>query len=220
MNRMLIKEDLKRAIVDIRYDEVGGLVKDALEAGLKPLEILSELRAGLKIVGDKYQAGEYFLSQLFLAAETMKNALEVIQPLILSERGGESKGTIVLGSIEGDIHDFGKAIVSSLLIAAGFDVVDIGIDAPAEKFVDEAEKAGADVIGISALLSTTKPMSKKVVEELESRGLRSKYKVILGGTGVVPELAIEEFGVDAAVNDGVEGVKTITNWMDQKRRKA
>jgi len=159
---MSIKEELRRAIVDIRYEEVGSLVDDALKAGLKPLEILGELRAGLDIVGDRYQAGEYFLSQLFLAAETMKNALEVIQPLLLDERGSEPRGTIVMGSIEGDIHDFGKTIVSSLLMAAGFDVVDIGVDVPAARFVDEAERVEADVIGISALLSTTQPASKEV----------------------------------------------------------
>ena len=217
---MSIKEELRRAIVDIRYEEVGSLVDDALKAGLKPLEILGELRAGLDIVGDRYQAGEYFLSQLFLAAETMKNALEVIQPLLLDERGSEPRGTIVMGSIEGDIHDFGKTIVSSLLMAAGFDVVDIGVDVPAARFVDEAERVEADVIGISALLSTTQPASKEVVEELAARGLRSRYKVILGGTGVVPEMAVDEFGVDAAVNDGVEGVKIITSWTERKGGRA
>ncbi|MCW3992340.1 MAG: cobalamin-dependent protein [Candidatus Bathyarchaeota archaeon] len=217
---MSIKEELRRAIVDIRYEEVGSLVDDALKAGLKPLEILGELRAGLDIVGDRYQAGEYFLSQLFLAAETMKNALEAIQPLLLDERGSEPRGTIVIGSIEGDIHDFGKTIVSSLLMAAGFDVVDIGVDVPAARFVDEAERVEADVIGISALLSTTQPSSKEVVEELAARGLRSRYKVILGGTVVVPEMAVEDFGVDAAVNDGVEGVKIITSWTERKGGRA
>ena len=209
---MSIKEDLKGAVVDIRYDEVGVLVGDALRAGLKPLEILDALRDGLNTVGDRYQAGEYFLSQLFLAAETMKRALEVLGPLLVGEEGGEPRGTIVIGSIEGDIHDFGKTIVSSLLMAAGFEVVDIGVDVPAARFVDEAERAGADVIGISALLSTTQPMSRRVVEHLEARRLRGRYKVILGGTGVVPDMAVRDFGVDAAVNDGVEGVKIITSW--------
>jgi len=220
INGISMREDLKQAVVDIRYDEIGGLVRDALDAGLGPLEVLDELRAGLKIVGDRYQAGEYFLSQLFLAAETMKSALEVIQPLLLDEEVGESRGTIVMGSIEGDIHDFGKTIVSSLLMAAGFRVVDIGIDVPAERFVEEAKKANADVIGVSALLSTTQPSSRMVVEELESQGLRGKYKVIMGGTGVVPEMAVREFGVDAAVNDGVEGVRIITDWMMEKRGQA
>ena len=210
---MSIKEDLKGAVVDIRYDEVGVLVGDALRAGLKPLEILDALRDGLNTVGDRYQAGEYFLSQLFLAAETMKRALEVLGPLLVGEEGGEPRGTIVIGSIEGDIHDFGKTIVSSLLMAAGFEVVDIGVDVPAARFVDEAERAGADVIGISALLSTTQPSCRRVVEELEKRGIRERYRVIMGGTGVSPEIATARYGADAAVNDGVEGVRIISGWM-------
>ena len=156
------------------------------------------------------------MSQLFLAAETMKNALEVLQPLISKERKEKSKGTIVIGSIEGDIHDFGKAIVSSLLIAAGLNVVDLGVDVPAKKFVDEALASRADVIGVSALLSTTQPSCKKVIEELERRGLREKFKVILGGTGVISEIALNDYRADAAVNDGVEGVKIISKWIEEK----
>jgi len=213
---MSIKDGLKQAIVDMKYDEVAGLVEDGLKAGLKPLEILDNLRDGLRIVGDKYHIGEYFLSELYMAAETMKKALEIIQPLLSDEKGGGSEGTVVIGSIQGDIHDFGKTIVSSLLAAAGFNVVDIGIDVPAPKFVDEAERVKADVIGVSALLSSTQPASKEVIEELKARGLRSKYKVILGGTGVDPEMAIKEFGVDAAVFDGSEGVRIIKSWMDEK----
>jgi 5-methyltetrahydrofolate--homocysteine methyltransferase len=125
-------------------------------------------------------------------------------------------GTIVVGSIEGDIHDFGKTIVSSLLMAAGLNVVDLGVDVPAEAFVAEAEKVGADVIGVSALLSTTQPAVKKIVEKLYERGLREKYKVILGGSGVDTEKAMEEFGVDAAVNDGARGVDVITSWMEER----
>ena len=207
--------ELKNAVIDIRYDEVAGLVRSALEADSDPLDVLTELRAGLKVVGDRYQEGEYFLSQLFLAAETMKNALEVLQPVLASADHVESKGTIVIGSIEGDIHDFGKVIVSSLLTAEGFRIIDIGIDVPSERFVEEAEKADADVIGISALLSTTQPQSRDVVQVLEERGVRDRFRVILGGTGVDPEYALKRYGVDAAVNDGVEAVKIITRWMDE-----
>jgi 5-methyltetrahydrofolate--homocysteine methyltransferase len=215
---MSIKEDLKNAIIEIKYDEIDGLVKKALASGMRPLEILNALRRGLNVVGDMYQKEGLFLSELFLAAETMKNALEILQPLLGEDESGESLGTIVMGSIEGDIHDFGKIIVSSLMMAAGFKVVDIGVDVPAEKFVDEAEKVGADVIGVSALLSTTQPSSKKVVDLLKSRKIRDRYKVIVGGTGVVPIIAVKEFGVDAGVNDGVEGVKIIKKWLEKKRR--
>ena len=206
--------ELMNAVIDIRYDEIAGLVTSALGAGSDPIEVLGELREGLRVVGERYQEGEYFLSQLFLAAETMKNALEVLQPLLAAADQGESKGTIVIGSIEGDIHDFGKTIVSSLLTAEGYRIIDLGIDVPSERFAEEAEKADADVIGISALLSTTQPQSRDVVQSLEERGIRDRFRVILGGTGVVPEYALEHYGVDAAVNDGVEAVKIITGWLE------
>ena len=211
---IVLGSELMNAVIDIRYDEIAGLVTSALDAGSDPLEILGELREGLRVVGERYQEGEYFLSQLFLAAETMKNALEVLQPLLGVDDRGESKGTIVIGSIEGDIHDFGKTIVSSLLTAEGFHIIDLGIDVPSERFAEEAEKADADVIGISALLSTTQPQSRDVVRILEERGIRDRFRVILGGTGVVPEYALAHYGVDAAVNDGVEAVKIITSWLE------
>jgi 5-methyltetrahydrofolate--homocysteine methyltransferase len=203
------------AVIDIRFDEIAGLVRSALDTGSKPLDILGELREGLRVVGERYQEGEYFLSQLFLAAETMKNALAVLQPLLAIADQEESKGTIVIGSIEGDIHDFGKVIVSSLLTAEGFHIVDLGIDVPSKRFVEEAEKADADVIGISALLSTTQPQSRDVVQGLKERGIRERFRVILGGTGVDPEYALEHYGVDAAVNDGVEAVKIIAGWLEE-----
>jgi methylmalonyl-CoA mutase cobalamin-binding domain/chain len=211
---IVLGSELMNAVIDIRYDEIAGLVRSALDSGSDPLAVLGELREGLRVVGERYQEGEYFLSQLFLAAETMKNALEVLQPLLAAADQGESKGTIVIGSIEGDIHDFGKTIVSSLLTAEGYRIIDLGIDVPSERFAEEAEKADADVIGISALLSTTQPQSRDVVQSLEKRGIRDRFRVILGGTGVVPEYALEHYGVDAAVNDGVEAVKIITEWLE------
>ena len=165
----------------------------------------------MKVVGDRYHDGEFFLSELFMAAETVKVALDIITPLIKGE-GGAPEGTIIMGSIEGDIHDFVKTTVSSLLIASGFKVVDIGVDVPAERFIEEAKRVDADVIGISALLSSTQPLSRKVIEELESQRLRGRFRVILGGTGVDPDIAVEEFGVDAAVNDGSEGVRIIEEF--------
>jgi 5-methyltetrahydrofolate--homocysteine methyltransferase len=211
---IVLDSELMNAVIDIRYDEIADLVKLALDAGSDPLDVLGELREGLRVVGERYQEGEYFLSQLFLAAETMKNALEVLQPLLASEDQGETKGTIVIGSIEGDIHDFGKIIVSSLLTAEGFNVIDLGIDVPSERFAEEAVNANADIIGISALLSTTQPQSRDVVQSLEERGIRDRFRVILGGTGVDPEYALRQYGVDAAVNDGVEAVKIITGWLE------
>ena len=205
---------LKEAIVNLRYKEIDNIIKTALNLKKKPLEILEELRVGLALVGDKYQSGEYYLSDLFIAAETMKNALEILNPLLSVDAGQTLKGSVVLGSIEGDIHDFGKMIVSSLLVAAGFNVIDLGVDVSAERFVDEAEKGDADVIGISSLLSTTQPFCQRVIDELEKRGLRNRYKVIVGGTNVTEDIT-RYYGVDAGVNDAVEGIKIITKWIEE-----
>lgn len=210
----MIKEEIREAIFLLRYFEICDIVKSAIDSGIEPLEILGELRAGLTAVGNKYQSGDFFLSQLYVAAETMKKAMEVLQPILSEGIVETSKGKIVIGSIEGDIHDFGKIIVSSLLSAAGFSVIDLGVDVPANRFVEEAERLGSHVIGISALLSTTQPSCKEVIAELKKRGIRENYKVIMGGTGVNPEIAVTRYGVDAAVNDGVEGVKIISGWME------
>jgi 5-methyltetrahydrofolate--homocysteine methyltransferase len=146
----------------------------------------------------------------------MHQAMNYLKPHINVKDGQFSKGKIVIGSIQGDIHDFGKIIISSLLSANGVEVVDIGIDAPPMKFISEALKVDANIIGISALLSSTQPLSKEVVEILKEKGQRDKFKVILGGSGVDQKTAIKRFGVDAAVNDGAEGVDIILSWLGKR----
>ncbi|MHA2429026.1 MAG: cobalamin B12-binding domain-containing protein, partial [Candidatus Hermodarchaeia archaeon] len=167
---------------------------------------------GLDVVGSLYHNKEYFLSELFMAGETMRVALDVLMPALTSNLEYEDAGIIVMGSIEGDVHDFGKNIAKNLLTASGFAVHDLGVDISPIKFVEEAVRVNADVIGISAILSSTQPTSAEVVAELKARGLREKIKVILGGTGV-ENRAIKEYGVDAAVNDATEGVNIIKGWL-------
>ena len=206
--------DLEKAIIDFQYNEIGELVENAIKSSCKPDEIINELRSGLKIVGEKYQSGEFFLSELYLASETMNNAMRTLKPYLDGKKGQSSRGKVVIGSIQGDIHDFGKIIIASLLNAIGIEVVDIGIDVPPKKFVSEALNVDARIIGISALLSTTQPLSKEVVEILKEKGKRDQFKVILGGSGVDPKIAIDRFGVDAAVNDGSEGADIIQSWLE------
>lgn len=208
--------DFENAIIDLQYNEIGELVENGIKSSCKPNEIIKELRSGLKIVGEKYQSGEFFLSELYLASETMNNAMRTLKPYLDGKKGQNSRGKVVIGSIQGDIHDFGKIIISSLLNAIGIEVVDIGIDVPPKKFVSEALNVDARIIGISALLSTTQPLSKEVVEILKEKGKRDQFKVILGGSGVDPKIAIDKFGVDAAVNDGSEGADIIQSWLEME----
>lgn len=209
---MVSEEDLKQAIVDLNFTTISDMVKEALHTGMAPMTVLDSLKRGLDVVGSLYHNKEYFLSELFMAGETMRVALDVLMPALASDLDFKDAGKIVIGSIEGDVHDFGKNIAKNLLTASGFAVFDLGVDIPPVKFVDEAVRVDADVIGISAILSSTQPTSAEVVAELKARGLRDKIRVILGGTGVAKR-AIKEYGVDAAVNDATEGVNIIRGWL-------
>lgn len=209
---MVSEEDLKQAIVDLNFATISDMVKEALHTGMDPMTVLDSLKRGLDVVGSLYHNKEYFLSELFMAGETMRVALDVLMPALASDLDFKDAGKIVMGSIEGDVHDFGKNIAKNLLTASGFAVYDLGVDIPPVKFVDEAVRVDADVIGISAILSSTQPTSAEVVAELKARGLRDKIRVILGGTGVAKR-AIKEYGVDAAVNDATEGVNLIRGWL-------
>ena len=209
-------DELKRAVVELKYQEIGAMVRRALEAGMQPLKILDRLKSGLDVVGEMYHKREYFLSELYMAGETMQAAMEVLMPSLSNEAAQGSEGTVVLGSIQGDIHDFGKAIAKIFLVAAGFTVHDLGVDVPPARFVDEAVKADADIIGVSALLSATQPSTGEVVRILRERGLRDRFKIMLGGTAVT-DWAVKQYGVDAAVNDATEGVRVMKRWMEEKR---
>jgi dimethylamine corrinoid protein len=211
---MVDGNEFKEAIIELKYDEINTMVQSALNDGCNPLEILNSLKQGLDVVGERYHNKEYFLSELFMAGETMSAAMEVLTPALAATRGQdqEAEGTIVLGSIQGDVHDFGKNIAKIFLTASGFKVHDLGVDVSPSTFVDVAIDMNADVIGISAILSATQPVSHEVVNELQRRGLREQFKVILGGTGVTKR-AIQEYGIDEAVNDATDGVNIIKQWL-------
>lgn len=214
---MLPKDILKGiadGIVNLEYENVKKLVNSALEKNIKPLDILEALRKGLEKVGEKFEEQEYFLSDLIMAGEIMKDLLNILKPYLLSETS-KVKGKIVLGTILGDLHDIGKDIIKTLLISSGFEVYDLGIDVSPEQFVKKAKEVDADIIGISALLSTTVPTTAEVVKYLEEAGLRKKVKVIIGGAAVRKEYT-KKYGVDAAVNDAIEGLNIIKAWMGIK----
>jgi 5-methyltetrahydrofolate--homocysteine methyltransferase len=204
-------EAIRQAVIELEEAKIGESVRKALDANIKPLEIIEALRSGLEVVGERYAKGDYFLSELIVSGEIMKRALKILEPHLASAKI-EKRGKIVLGSALGDMHDIGKNIVKTLLISSGFEVYDLGIDVPPKKFAKKVEETGASIVGISALLSTTVPIAAEVVKELEKAGLREKVKVIMGGAAVRKSM-IEAFGVDAAVNDVIEGINTIKSWV-------
>jgi len=201
----------------MRIDTIRFSVQAALSSGRLPFDILDELRIGLAEVGIGFEEGKYFLSDLILAAETMKEALVVLRPY-LKDEGTKSAGRVLIGTILGDVHDLGKSIAITLLTARGFEVIDLGVDVEPKRFAQEASAKDVDIIGLSALLSTTQPLSREVVRVIHDAGLGEKVKIILGGAAT-QKSAPEQYGVDAAVTDALEGVNIIEIWMEGKRER-
>jgi corrinoid protein of di/trimethylamine methyltransferase len=183
MSKEEILEKMERAIVEGNKDEAESLAKDAIEQKLDLNEVIDKgYIPGIQKVGNLWEKGEYFLPELITSAECMKGAMSVLQPeLEKAQISSKSKGKVVIGTIEGDIHDIGKNLVASMLSANGFQVVDLGADVKLEKFIGTAEAENADLICLSALLTTTMTGQKKVIELLKEKNLAGRYKVLVGG---------------------------------------
>ncbi|MBS7655117.1 corrinoid protein [Candidatus Bathyarchaeota archaeon] len=210
------EEILNKVVLDLFSYDVDGIrvdVEKALEKGFSPLEVINALSNGMREIGDKFARLELFLTDLMMAGDTMKAALEILLPKIPKDKA-VSKGKIVIGTVKGDIHEIGKNIVSAMLTASGFEVYDLGKDVPASRFLEEAEKFKANIIGASALMTTTIPALKDLIEYVKAKGLRNKYKIIVGGGPVTKEYA-EEIGADAYAENAVEAVKTIKNLIEK-----
>ena len=203
-----ILNQLASALGDLDQESVKELLGKALDAGSHPNQIvLNGLSPGLEIVGQRYEAKEYFLADLLMAAHIMKSAVETLRPYLDKEKvETQFLGKVVIGTVQGDIHDIGKNLVVSMLSLAGFDVYDIGIDVPPEKFVTEVKKANADIVAMSALLTMTAPMVKSVIEALTKEGLTKRVKTLVGGRAVTREFA-EQIGADGYGEDAIEAVK-------------
>jgi len=186
-------------------------INQAVKKKLPTLEILEKgLRKGLSEVGRRYEAGEYFLSELLFGASMMEEAMKILAPQLRAEKL-EKKGQIVLGTVRGDIHDIGKNIFKMFAEGAGFEVYDLGVDVDPENFVRTAIEKNPDALGLSALLTTTTPEMRIVIEELEKAGIRDRVKVLLGGNAVTNQFG-EEIGADAVALDAVQGVDFCKEW--------
>jgi 5-methyltetrahydrofolate--homocysteine methyltransferase len=194
---------IKDSVIAGEVDEVKDLVKKAVDEGQEVKKIMREgLIAGINIVGNKYESGEFFLPEMVIAATAMKEGLNVLSPL-LKEGDVESAGTVVLGTAQGDIHDIGKSIVGTMLEGAGFMVTDVGVDVGPEKFVEVAKEKSADIIGVSALLTTTMVKMEDVIKAARGAGL--KAKVMIGGASVTQEFA-DKIGADGYAPDAPSAV--------------
>jgi corrinoid protein of di/trimethylamine methyltransferase len=198
---------LARAVEEGDRTGSAALARLALEAGVPAQDVLNDgLLPGMRVVGDKFAAGEYFLPDMLVAAASMKAAMAVIDPALkASDTPVPVKSRIVIGTVRGDIHEIGKSLVATLLGANGFDVIDLGVDVPAERFVETVASTGAELVGLSALLTTTMGAQKSVIEALAAAGLRDRVKVMVGGAPVTEKWA-SDIGADGYAGDAVSAV--------------
>ena len=203
---------LKESIVNLDFNAVVEAAKEAIDAGVDPhIAITDGLVPGMSIIGEKYESGEYFLSELVVAGEVMKEGLKVINPYIKGD-SAKKLGKVVIATIEGDFHDLGKNIVTTLLRVHNFEVVDLGKDVPTDKIIDAVKERKPDILALSALLTVTMPKMGEAIEVLKVADLREKVKVIVGGSPVTPEFA-ESIGADHCAVNALEGVTKCTEWV-------
>jgi 5-methyltetrahydrofolate--homocysteine methyltransferase len=206
-------EDLKECLVKLDMDKTVELVRSLLKEGADPLSILNALREGLDEVGKRYERGEYFLSELIIAGDLMKQILSLVRPKLKNKKE-KPLGKIVAGTVKGDLHDIGKNIFLMLAEASGFEVIDLGVDVPAEKFIEAARLYKPSIIAMSALLTVTMPYMSEVIEALKREKLRENIKVIIGGAPITKKFG-EDIGADYAAETAVEGIEICKKWVKQ-----
>jgi corrinoid protein of di/trimethylamine methyltransferase len=206
---------MAQSIIDGESEDAENLAFQAMEMGIDPLEAINKgFVVGVDHVGNLFSCGDAFLPELVMAGEAMKAAINVLEPEMVKQ-GTQRKmlGTVVLATIEGDIHDIGKTLVGTMLSASGFKVVDLGVDVPVKTLVERARDENADIIGVSALLTTTMVKQRDVVEALQGMGLRSTIKVLVGGAPVTRDWA-KEIGADGFSEDSVGAVAVAKELLE------
>lgn len=211
-----MSDQLTTAMADLEESTVLKLVRQRLDAGDNPMAILASCREGMIQVGKRFEACEYFISELIMAAEIFKQATALLSSRLKTDAIG-TRGKVVIATVRGDIHDIGKDIVVSLLKAANYDVRDLGVDVPPQKVVDAVKETGATVIGLSGLLTIAFDSMKETVAALAASGLRSKVKVMIGG-GSVSEKIQQYAGADAWGTDAQAAVTLCNQWIKEGAR--
>jgi corrinoid protein of di/trimethylamine methyltransferase len=205
---------MAQSVIDGDDEEAAALAQQALGQGVDPLEAINKgYTAGMDVVGELYSSGEYFLPDLILGGEAMQAALAALEPALkASGQAREVRGTVVLGTVKGDIHEIGKSLVGSMLSANGFEVYDLGIDIEADEFVAKAREYNADILALSALLTTTMLHQRDVIEHLAEAGVRDKVKVMVGGSPVTQGWA-DQIGADGFAEDAAGAVVVAKKLM-------
>jgi corrinoid protein of di/trimethylamine methyltransferase len=205
---------LAQAVIDGESEDAEALAKQALAEGVDALACINQgLMPGIQKVGELFSQGDYFLPELIIGADTMKAALDILEPALVGGQQRDVVGRVVLGTVAGDLHEIGKTLVGTMLTANGFQVTDIGINKKPEEFVAAVKEANADIVGASALLTTTMLQQKKLIEALEEAGLRDQVKVMVGGAPVTEAYA-KEIGADGYAEDAISAVDMAFRLVD------
>lgn len=205
-------QELAELVAGLKESEALELVDQSIANGVDPMEILGGAREGMKIVGDRFSDGTYFLPDLIFSGEILKTIVAKIEPLLESQGPVEKKGTIVLGTVAGDIHNIGKDIVSFMLNINGYEVHDLGIDVPVQTFVDKIKETGATIVGLSGFLTLAFDVMKSTIEAITEAGLRDQVKIMVGG-GQIDNQICSFTGADAYGKDAVDAVKLADGWI-------
>ena len=208
---MLDYEPLRQAVINGKRHDATRLTQEALDAGATPMEIVDEgLVPGMAVVGEKFKCNELYVSQMLIAARAMKESMAVLEPLLAKE-GIKPAHTIILGTVEGDLHDIGKSLVGMMLKGANYGIVDLGTNVPTTTFVDAVKEHDADVVGLSALLTTTMSEMKTTIEAMREAGL-SEVKVIIGGAPITQDYA-DQIGADGFAPDAATAVDVVKDML-------
>jgi len=215
-----MSEDLLKAmaqsIIDGEAEVAADLAKQALDAGINPLDAITKgYMLGVNDVGDSFACGNVFLPELVMAGEAMKAAIAVLEPEL--KKAGTKRdilGKVVLATVEGDIHEIGKSLVGTMLTAAGFEVYDLGVNVPADKIMAKVEEVDADIVGLSALLTTTMVRQKEVIEAMDKKGMRNKTRVMVGGAPVTSDW-VQKIEADGYSEDAIGAVNAAKNLMKE-----
>jgi 5-methyltetrahydrofolate--homocysteine methyltransferase len=205
-------KDLVSTLADLKEKEALQIVQERLNAGDDPLGILNDARRAVEIVGKRFSDSEYFIPDLVYSGEILKGITEMVKPKITKAAEAKRLGKVVVGTVAGDIHDIGKDIVVFMLDVNGFEVTDLGIDVPAQKFVDAIKSTGSKVVGLSGFLTLAFQSMKDTVDAIKNAGLREKVKIMIGG-GQIDEQVKSFTGADAYGKDAMEGVKLAKGWI-------
>jgi 5-methyltetrahydrofolate--homocysteine methyltransferase len=206
---------IKEAVINGDIDSIEGIIQESLDNGTEPNDVLGEMIAGMEVVGEKFECKEYYVPETLLSAHAMQKGLDLLRPLLPYEKA-DTKGLIIIGTVEGDVHDIGKNLVAMFEEGAGFEVHNLGRDVPASEFVEKAKELRPDIVGLSAMMSTSMENMRDVIEAFKKDGLRDSVSFIIGGAAVTEEFA-REIGADGYAEDAAKTIRLCEKLMGERK---